>query len=332
MPAKLRYSTDSSNRLVVYKNGRRYPVDGVFAVEENNLVFEPRQKSIFTKELNLSRKVRFEGNWRLADNKDLRLVLIETDNQVKNDELVIKGQIISAEVDAIVFQMHCIKEPDVDRIGLLRLGGRWQADKFNQLTFFVSRDVTEDILRFSGSWQVNKNQQIIYAYEKQDLIRKTRTLEQITIKGYWQINSSNRLAYILDLKNKSFFEFKVQMESPSLMGKTGEIRYRIGIGVKELAKERVFSLFGTWKINRTKSILFEMDYGEEAVKTITFGASVFLNRDNEFVFELKNRVGEDLGFSVQFNKKFFKDNAIAFARLKKLEEDLRVEAGLKLRW
>ncbi len=330
--AKLRYSTDSLNRLVVQKDERAHPVEGVWTVEKNNLVFEPSPKSPLTKELNLARKIRFEGNWHLTDNKDLKLVLIDTDNQVKNDELEIKGRIISAEADAIVFQMHCIKEPSVDRISLLRLGGRWQADEFNQLAFIVTRDITEDILRFSGSWQINRNQEIIYAYEKQDLIRKTKITEEITLKGYWQISSSDRLSYTLDFKNRSFFEFKVQLESPNLIGKTGQIRYRIGIGVKELAKERVFLLFGTWKFGRAKSVLFEMDYGEDRVRAMTFGASVRLNRGNEFLFELKDKTGENLGFSVQFNKKFFKDNATAFARLKKIEEDLRVEAGLKIRW
>ncbi|KPK41982.1 MAG: hypothetical protein AMJ78_03965 [Omnitrophica WOR_2 bacterium SM23_29] len=332
MAAKLKYSTDRLNRLLVNKDNKNYPIDGEFSVEENNLVFKPSQKSIFTKDLDLPRKMRFEGNWHLTPNKDFKLVLIETDNQVKNDELKIKGQIISAQADAIVFQMHCIKEPDVDSIKLLRLGGRWQADEFNQLAFFVARDIAEDILRFNGSWQVNKNQEIIYTYEKQDLIRKTRTQEQITFKGYWQISSTDRLTYILDFKNRSFFEFKVQMGSPNLIGKTGEIRYRIGIGVKELARERVFLLFGTWKINRTKSISFEVNYGEDGVRAITFGASVFLNKNNEFVFELTDKVGKDLGFTVQFNKKFFKNNAIVFARLRRLEQDLRVEGGLKVRW
>lgn len=327
-----RYSTDSSNRLIVRKGKRKYPLEGEFTVERNNLVFEPSRKSTFTKRLNLPRKIKFEGNWHLTDNKDLKLILIETDNQVKNDELKINGRIISAEKDAIIFQMHCIKEPDIDKIGLLRLGGRWQADEFNQLAFLVNRDIREDILRFSGSWQINKNQEITYTYEKQDLVRKTKTTEEITFKGYWRIDSHNQLTYILDLKNKSFFEFKIQLESPSLIGKTGQIRYRIGIGVKELAKERVFSLFGTWKIDRTKSVSLEMNYGEERMKAIVFSASVHLNKDNEFVFELKDRAGKELGFSVQFNKNFFKDNAWVFARLRKIEQDLRIETGLKVRW
>lgn len=329
---KLRYSTDSLNRLVVLRDGKKYPIEGVFSVEENNLAFFPSQKSLFTKELDLPRKMRFEGNWRLTENKDLKFVLIETDNQIKNDELELKGQIISAEDNALVFQMHCLKEPDVDTVRLIRLGGRWQADEFNQLTFLVARDIEEDKLKFTGSWQINKNQEIIYSYERQDLIRKRKTTEEITFKGYWQISSRDRLTYILDLKNGSFFEFKVQLESPNLIGKKGEIRYRIGIGVKELARERIISLFGAWKLSRTKSISFEMDYGEGGTRAIVFGASVFLNRDNEFVFELKNMAGKDLGFTVQFNRRFFKGNALVFARVRRLEEDLRVEAGLRVRW
>lgn len=332
MAPKLRYSTDNSNRLVITKDKRRYPIEGEFRIEKNSLAFEPSRKSVFAKELDLPQKISFEGKWRITDNKDLKLILIETDNQVEDDELEIRGGIISAEDDAIIFQMHCLKEPDTDAIRLFRLGGRWQADELNQLTFIVTRDVTEDLLRFSGSWQIGKSQEIVYAYEKEDLIRKTRTQEQITFRGYWHISSNNRLAYIVDFKNGSLFEFKVRMESPDLIGKRGEIRYRISIGVKESAKEKAFSLFGTWKVSRINRISFEMDYGDGKIKAIAFGASVSLNRDNEFVFELKDRKDKDLNISVQFNKRFFKDNAILFARLNRLEEELRVEAGLKVRW
>src|SRR3989338_7697047 len=80
--------------------------------------FEPSPKSLFTKELSLPRKMKFEGKWRLSANKDLKLALVETDNQVKNDELELRGNVISAESDAIVFQLRTIKEPDVDRIAM----------------------------------------------------------------------------------------------------------------------------------------------------------------------------------------------------------------------
>lgn len=329
---KLRYSTDGLNRLIVRKNGESLPIEGEFKIEENNLIFEPSRKSIFTKDLDLPQRIRFEGKWQLTPNRDLKLVLIETDHQVKNDELEIKGRIIEAESDMLIFEANFKKEADIDRITLLRLGGRWQADESNRLTFLVTRDIGEDIIRLSGSWQLNKNQQITYTYEKQDLIRKTKTQEEIGFKGYWQFNSKNRLTYILDLKNSSFFEFKVQMESPILTGKAGELRYRIGIGVQERQSAQLLSIFGTWNINRTKSISFEVDYGEGRIKAITFGARVRLNRDNELVFELTDRMEKDLGFGVQFNRRFFKDNASVFSRLKKIEKDLRLETGLKLLW
>lgn len=330
--AKLRYAVDDINRLLIKKNGQQYPVEGEFKIERNNLIFEPDRKSPLTKDLDLPKRIKFQGNWHLNENRDLKLSLIENDYQNKEDELEIRGKVISCETDAVVFETKCKKTATSDKFSLLRLGGKWQADESNELNFLVTKDIEEDILRFRGAWGVNQNQEIIYTYEKQDLIRKTRTQELITFKGFWQINARDRITYILDLKNKSFFEFKVQIERPDIKGESEEIKYRIGIGVRDLKQERVFLLFGKWRVRQKRTISFELDYGERGIRAIAFGASVVLNKNNEFVFELKNRRGEDLGIRVTFNRNFFKGNAALFARLSKLEDDRRLEVGIRIPW
>lgn len=331
MPAKLRYSTDKLNRLIVNRQGKLYPVEGEFKVEDNYLVFEPSRSSPAVEELGLSRRTRFEGNWALSENKNLKFVLVETDNQEKDDEIELRGTLASAEADALVFAMRTIKEPGVDRIAMLRLEGRWQADEFNQLNFVVRRDIEDDVLKLTGVWQINDNQKITYTYQRQDLIRKTKHTQAVAFDGHWQINSKERLVYILDLKNNSFFEFKAALEGLRISGKSGKIQYRLGIGVKELARERVISLFGAWRLGGRNTISFGIDYGNNRVKALVFGATVDVSR-GELIFELRDRAGKDLGISVIFNKNFFRKDASVFARLKKAEDELRAEAGLRLRW
>jgi len=332
MGDKLNYSADGLNRLVVKKGFDVYPAEGEFKVEKNNLVFEPSRKSTFTKEIDLPRRIKFEGNWHLSQNHDLNLVLTENDYQIAGDELDIRGKILSIEPDYLIFQAHFKKGPAEDRISLLRLGGRWCADEFNRLNFKITKDEEEDILKFTAGWELNENQMLVYIYEKEDLIRKTKTTEYLEFKGAWQIDAKNQLTYILDLKNDSFFQFKVQLESPDLRGKSGEIKYRIGIGVKELAPGKIISLFGTWKIKERQNLMFEMDYGEGILREIIFGAGVFLDKENEFIFALKNKKGEDLGIELKFERRFLQENARVFMRLSKLEKESFAEVGLKIIW
>lgn len=329
---KLQYAVDASNRLLVKKDNQQYPLEGEFKIERNNLIFEPNRKSPLLKELDLPKRIKFQGNWHLTKNRDLKLSLVENDYQHKEDELEIRGRIISCEANAIIFETKCKKTETSDKFLLLRLGGRWQADASNELNFLVTKDIEEDTLRFRGAWAINQNQEIIYTYEKQDLIHKTTTQELLTFKGFWQINTQDRISYIFDLKNKSFFEFKVQLEQLDLRGDKREIKYRIGIGVADLKEEKVFSLFGKWRVEPKKNIFFEIDYGKRGIRAIIFGASVFLDKNNEIVFELKDRRETDLGIRVAFNRNFFKGKAALFARLSKLEDDGHLEVGVRIPW
>jgi hypothetical protein len=224
------------------------------------------------------------------------------------------------------------KTPEKDKISLLRLTGRWQANESNELNFLVRADRQEEVLRFRGAWRVNRNQEIIYTYKKQNLVRKARGRELLTFKGFWQINGKDNISYILDLENASLLEFKVQMQRPDLKGDRREIKYRVGIGARELKKERVFSLFGSWKIEPRKSISFQLDCGQSRVRAIIFSANVFLNDNNELIFELKDRKGKPLGISVAFERSFFKKKALLFARLFDSEDARRLEGGIKIPW
>jgi len=329
---KLSYAVDDFNRLLVKKDAKVYPLEGEFKIEKNKLAFTPYQKSLFTRELDLPKKIKFQGSWHLSKNRDLKLSLSENDFQRKDDELEIRGRIIACEADSLTFEIKSKKTPSKDKFSLLKLGGRWQANEDNELNFLVTKDREEDLLRFSGAWKTNKNQEITYIYEKQDLVRKTKVQETLTFKGYWQINSKDRLCYVIGLKNKSFFEFKVQWDEPEVNADSRQIKYRLGIGMADLKREKVFLLFGRWRIGLKKTLFFELDYGKKRKQGIDFGAEVYLGKNNQFVFELKDRQGEKLGISVAFKRDFFQGKAELFSRISKLEDDYRLEAGMRIPW
>jgi hypothetical protein len=211
---KKRYAVDENNQLVIRraKQGaeeERLVVDEEFSVDTANaLVFRPKGPTGWKKEIDLPDKIKFVGNWSINPNHDLELTLSETEDQYEGDILSLKGEILGVEANALVFEVTSKEKSGIEIMRLLKLGGRWQADERNRLSFRVKKkEEEEDVLIFEGIWEVDAAHQI----EKLE-----RTL---SFKGFWEISSSDRIAYILDLKEESYFSFKAQLESPNLIGK-----------------------------------------------------------------------------------------------------------------
>ena len=209
---------------------------------------------------------------------------------------------------------------------MLRLKGTWRANSQNELVFEVSlRKGPPQTHTFKGAWKINKNQQIEYSSgEGPDVL---------TFKGHWDISSADRLVYILEGSSTSRFEFRVQLESPTLYPKTGQIRYRIGIGVRRnrlTAPGQLIILYGEWKFGRNLGLIFQMNYGQGRVNSITFGAEVTFGR-NKVIFALKNESNEPLGMSLTMTRKFLEHlDAEAFIRLRSRQNEQAIEAGISL--
>jgi hypothetical protein len=212
------------------------------------------------------------------------------------------------------------------RLRVLRLKGTWRANSQNELVFEVSlRKGPPQTHTFKGAWKINKNQQIEYSSgEGPDVL---------TFKGHWDISSADRLVYILEGSSTSRFEFRVQLESPTLYPKTGQIRYRIGIGVRRnrlTAPGQLIILYGEWKFGRNLGLIFQMNYGQGRVNSITFGAEVTFGR-NKVIFALKNESNEPLGMSLTMTRKFLEHlDAEAFIRLRSRQNEQAIEAGISL--
>ncbi len=324
MRVKDRYYINNDNRLVLKHARKHIPVKGRFDIDRTNrLIYWLNEPVAWRKKYDLPQKISFEGTWSLNQNYDLELILSQPKGQLE-DRLVIKGEIISADRDAFVFEIISIDEQGMSHICLLKLAGFWQEDQHNRISFIVKKKVVPDILTLEGSWQVNKNQQIIYNYEKTALKRKTKISRTITFEGFWQIDSANKLTYILARGPNSCFDFRAQLESPNLYPQEGVIKYRIGIGIKgdRRYKVRIVSLYGSWKFSRKSGLIFQIDYGEDRVQSIEFSADINLSEKDKIIFSLTNKRKDPLGISVTFTHRFLKKlDAEVFIRLTKIQQE-----------
>jgi len=251
----------------------------------------------------------------------------------------LRKRFIAAESDTLVIEtIQTVEEQagkwgrspkgpvPISHLRILKLKGTWRANDYNELCFEVSlRKGPPESYTFKGSWKLNNNQQIEYTSED--------GRDALTFKGYWDISSANRLVYILEGSSTSRFEFKVQLESPIIYPKKGEIRYRIGVGMRQSrlsSPGQILILYGEWKFGRNLGLTFQMDYGQGKVRAIEFGAEVFFGH-SKVIFALKNELDESLGITLTMTHKFLKSfDAEAFIRLKSRQKEQAIEAGISI--
>ena len=335
---KYKYSLNNKNQLLIRapKHKAPIPARGTFSVDKGNrIIYWLNEPAGWRRKYNLPSKVSFVGNWKLNSNYDLELNLNETKNQYKGDRLVLKGEIISCDRDALVFEIISQDKRGISQVRLLKLNGSWQADDFNRIIFMIKKKAAPDVITLEGAWQINKNQQVTYIYEKTDLKRKSRISRALTFEGFWEISSSDRLTYILSRSTGSLFDFRVQIESPNLYPGEGLIKYRIGIGLRKdkPSRAKLICLYGSWKFSRKAGLVFQMDYGKGRFKRIEFGANFYLNKKDEIAFLLTDKNNEPLGLNINFTHRFLKkSDAEAFLRLRNILyiKEAAIEAGVRV--
>ncbi len=240
-----------------------------------------------------------------------------------------RRRFIAAESDCLLIEtIQTFSKTKRQSLRLVRVKGTWRANEHNELVFQAASRrgsaKSPEKYTFKGAWKINKNQQIEYSCGEGP--------DTLTFKGHWDISSVNKLVYILEGSSTSRFEFKVQLESPTLYPKEGQIRYRLGIGTRKsrLSGGQLLILYGEWKIGRNLSLSFRMDYGQGRVREIKFGAAVTFGR-NEVEFSLKSESGQPLGITLTMTHRFLKlAGAKAFIRLKSLQNEQAAEAGISI--
>jgi len=316
-------------------------IKGIFSVDkQNNLVYLVTEPLAWRRQYKFPEKIQFKGKWQLTPEHDLLLTL-EDKRQFDKSQLLLKGTIKKHTINQLIFQLKSDTQ-GFNKLAFLKFQGFWQANKYNQIVFAIIKKDSPDILTFQGDWKLDKNQQLTYTYQKTNLKTKTTRISTLKFKGFWQINQKNHLKYILSAKQNAFFDFRVNIESPSLYPKKGAIKYRVGIGVKKgigrgkesiYYREKVISLFGEWKFSRRWGLSFESDYGGGRIKKICLSAQVNINDGKSIIFTLLGQDNQPIGASVIFKQKMLSKNDFEyFLRLKTKGKNHQISAGLTFKF
>ena len=330
---KIRYEIDHLNRLWMQELdsdalalGPRILLEGFFQTKNNSLFYRLRTIPKFEDQIQIPRDILLTGRWSLTDNHDLALTLDQTSSQREGDVLVLKGNLLYAESDALGFSVTT-HQKDGQKTRTLRLEGRWETDPRNRLAFYLEKERgSEDALRFESAWETGKQNELIYRYTKRSLFGGPKVEQSLGFRGFWEISARDRLTYRLDAQGHSVFRFRATLESKSLLAKEGEIRYQIGIELagRKNPLERTVTLFGKWKVNRDFSLDFELDRPEKPQR-FRFGATYRLVGDDEISFSLEDERGRPFGIEVRFRKADVA--AELFLRLQRTQKETVIEAG-----
>lgn len=327
----LKYEVDPTNRLVLAKTGEesrvpkfRQVLDGTFKIDKNNtLIYHVKSAS----PRSIPRQIKLSGNWSLNPQHNLVLTLNNEREQYAGDALTLSSELIDAKSDKLEFSLTAKDADGKTHFYILRLAGRWQADKYNRLSFLVTKSRNpSDEITLSGAWEVNKKNQLVYTYIGTVLKTKKKLYRAITFKGFWDISEKFRVSYVLNKELNSGFDFQVSLGKPAKRG----LEYEIGIGAMPAKKK--FSLLGSWKVNEKLGLLFEMPYAEGKVRSLLFGATCKLNKDYTLDMKLKNDLHQDLGINVKLGKIILKDQGEAFLQTLKEGKEIALVAGMGFRW
>ena len=168
---KIRYEIDPHNRLIYEKTGEesevpgfRTVLDGSFEIDENNYVTYHVKKS---QAFDIPQQVKLRGKWALDNEHNLVLTLDKWGNQIAGNKLTVESELIDAKDNRLSFAVTSKDSENNTHIYIVKLGGRWQADEYNRLTFNIQKETgVTDRITLRGAWEVNQQNEIMYTYEK----------------------------------------------------------------------------------------------------------------------------------------------------------------------
>lgn len=334
---KVRYETDPHNRLISKKTGKdtrlpffRQVLDGEFrTVNKNDLVYHI--KAPRSSHPKAAHQVKLKGRWSLDKNHDLVFTLDKWKRQASGDRLTIRGDIIEAGKNSLLFAVTTVRSGVNPSAYILKLEGSWQADKHNRLTFRVNRERGgADYLTFAGIWEIGRGYQIIYKYEKEGLLRKKKRVRTVTFKGSWEIKGRSRISYVIERGSGSVMEFRA---SAGIFG-DNYIKYELGIGGLRRARpvRRSIVLFGKWRMARGSALVFELIRGREGIEDISFEAEVGITDKDKLLFRLKDGSGRKMGIELELTRKLFVKEGESYLRLLKSGREKAMLAGAGFRW
>jgi hypothetical protein len=323
---KVRYEIDPHNRLaVVGFNKFRTVVDGEFELGgKNSLIYHVKKSD----NIDIPQQIKFRGSWSLDKDHNLIFTFDKWNNQVQGNRLILKSDLVSATENELVFSVET-KEGASNRTCsyLLKFSGIWQADKYNRLTFNIEKEEGQsNALTLQGVWSVNKQNEIVYSYVRTLKGKKEKIENGIILRGYWEISEKNRVAYVLNENIGSQFDFKVSFQK----AEKNFLKYSIGVGYA--SKQKTTTLFGTWKLDKDLGLIFEIEYSDDRIQEMVFGADCKWDGGYALELRLKNKLNKDLGVSVNLSKKLFDGQGEAFVKALASEKEVSIVGGVGFKW
>jgi len=334
----MRYEIDPYNRLVFSKTGKkrglpkfRQVLDGRFKVnKKNNLSYHIKTPLLDTDKI--PHQIKLKGEWSLTDDHNLRLTLDKSGRETFGDQVILRGKILDVNANSLLFAIKTKTKRNERSTYILDLGGSWKADRNNRLSFHIKKEKSRhNILTFNGIWEINKTHQIVYKYEKAELIRKKKQVRTLIFKGYWDIKDKFRVSYVLDKNTNSVFNF----ETSAGIFKKNYIKYRLGIRLTDRVKpiRQTVTLFGKWKMKRNTGLIFEIRYKDKKAHAIIFGAEARLTGKDTISFKLKNDIeNKDIGVVLKLSHKISKGDGEAFLRFLRSKQESVIYAGMAGKW
>jgi len=338
MREKILYEVDPHNRLVSKVTGLPAPVrrfrrvlDGTFATGAGNTLRYHIKNPLGTADL---QNIVFSGNWSLDKRHNLVFTLDKWNNQWAGNRLVLKGEIFDVSDNRISFMIKTKDQGGRRKLYGLDLAGAWSADRYNRLTFRVSRDRSPDCLSFQGAWEVNRQNRLVYTYSTTHLKTERKIERTLTFEGSWDINQQCRISYVLNARRRSSFDFTASIGVPTQEAGRNGLRYEIGIGSEERARptRRVITLFGRWKIDKRLGVVFEMEYENRVRKAIIFGADATLGKGPDVRLMLTNRAGEPLGIELKLSQEILSGVGRAYIDCLISGKETEFSIGAGMRW
>jgi hypothetical protein len=329
---KVRYELDPYNRLVQSGLHKfRQVLDGRFRTDDKNEL-SYHVKAPLSGAEKLPHQIRLKGAWSLTDDHTLRLTLDKSLRQTFGEKLTLEGDIIDVRENALLFALSSASKDSARSTYVLSLGGSWKADERNRLSFHIKKEGGRvDILTFTGTWELDKNHQLIYQYEKAELIRKKPRTHTLIFRGYWRIRDDCRISYELSGDTGSVFDFTAS----ACVFKEDYIQYELGIGLtgRRAPAPRTIRLSGAWSLKKGTGLLFEVEYENGMVSAVVFGADVAFTDKGTVSFKLRDAAdNRDLGITLELSRKMVKGDGEAFLRMLASGREAAVYAGAAWRW
>lgn len=337
---QMRYEIDPYNRIIRSKSPGakksiglkfRKVLDGRFGTDENNnLTYNI--KSPLSPDESTPNQIRLKGSWSLTKDHSLRLTLDKEYRETFGDKVVLQGEILDADRDSLLFALTTKTKEGTRSTYVLDLGGVWQADESNRLSFHIKKEgASPDILTFNGAWETDKNQRLVYRYEKARLLRKKCEVHALTFSGFWDIKDALRISYLLSAGTDSKFEFR----SSAGFFKGNMIRYELGAALanRKIPASRVITLFGKWILKRDTGLAFEIEYEDGRKHDIIFGVDAKLAGSDTILFRLKSGAdNRDMGVDLKLSRGILSGDGEAFLSALVGRGELAVYAGAAWRW